>query len=140
MQEMATLGSNFAANQHWETQPSSDYGPLISEVSVIHRGDTVMAFVIFFGCLEGQDGRCNVVVEYTIHDPEGSLYGRHSSALWVGKPSPSNGRLQLSEGNLGLKVEEDDPLGAYKITANISDRVSGNEILLYSDITVIESE
>lgn len=33
----------------WNKPPSSDYGPNISEVSTVRRGDIVMAFIVFSG-------------------------------------------------------------------------------------------
>ena len=124
----------------WAKPPSPEYGPSISEASTAHRGGVVLAFVIFSGCAENADGNCDADVEYTAYFPDGSVYGQHSGALWVGFPDPGKGSLQLSEGNLGLRIEPDDPFGIYRITADIIDNVSGTEISLSTEITVVASE
>jgi len=124
----------------WARPPSPEYGPNISEVSTAHRGDVVLAFVVFSGCAENSGGNCDANVKYTAYFPDGSMYGQHSGALWVGFPDPGKGSLQLSEGNLGLRIEPDDPFGIYRITADIVDNVSGAEFSLLTEITVVESE
>ncbi len=122
----------------WEHAESPDYGPSYSEASTVHRGDFVMAFVVFSGCAEDADGNCNCSIEYTAYFPDGSVYGQHGGPLWVGYPDPGKGFLQLSEGNLGLRFESDDALGTYEITADITDNISGQRISLSTQVTVAD--
>ena len=122
----------------WARPPSPDYGPAISMVSSAHRGDVVMATVVFSGCAENTDGVCDTSITYTAYFPDGSVYGRHSGTLWSGYPNPGNGHVQLSADGLGLKVELDDPFGTYRVTAGIVDNVSGVEMILETELSVIE--
>ena len=124
----------------WNRPPSPDYGPNISVVDSAERGDIILAFVIFTGCEEDLDGHCNLTVEYSAYFPDGEDYGEHSGELWVGKPDPGIGSLQLSEGNLGLRIEADDPFGEYRIVAKIVDKVSGANYSLETTLTVVETK
>lgn len=124
----------------WARPPSPDYGPNISTVSEAHRGDVVMAFIVFSGCAENADGVCDTTVTYTAYFPDGSVYGEQSGPLWVGYPDPGKGHLQLSEGNLGLRIETDDPFGLYRIEAEVVDNVSGIELSLSTEIAIVESQ
>lgn len=96
-----------------------------------------MAFVIFSGCAEDQDGACDCSVDYTAYFPDGEVYGQQGGPLWVGHPDPGPGYLQLSEGNIGLRFESDDPFGSYRITADITDNVSGTRASLATQVTLI---
>ena len=124
----------------WSRPPSPDYGPNISEVSTANRGDVILAFILFSGCAENSEGNCDSEVGYTAYFPDGTIYGQHSGPLWAGYPGPGKGALQLSEGNLGLRIEDDDPFGTYKITAKIVDKIAGVEIELSTEVTVVESD
>lgn len=124
----------------WEAVESSEHGPSYSEVSSVRRGDVVMALIVFTGCAEGADGNCDCSVKYTAYFPDGSVYGQHSGPMWVGHPDPGTGFLQLSEGNLGLRFESDDPFGTYRITADVTDNISGQRISLSTQVTVTDSE
>jgi len=123
----------------WNKPAPLDYDPMIFSVSAVRRGDVVMAFVVFSGCAEDQDGYCDSNVEYTAYFPDGTIYGRHTGPLWVGYPDPGKDSVELSEGNLGLRIESDDPFGTYKITADIVDNISGAEFSLSTEVTVVES-
>jgi hypothetical protein len=123
----------------WDHPPSRDYGPNISVVDSAERGDIILAFVIFTGCEDDSTGNCNLTVRYTAYFPNGSVYGELSGSLWVGRPSPGSGPLQLSEDNLGLRIEADDPFGEYRIVAEIADKVSGSNFSLETMLNVVES-
>lgn len=124
----------------WNRPPSPDYGPNISVVDSAERGDVILAFVIFTGCAEDLDGNCNLTVEYSAYFPDGEDYGGHTGNLWVGHPDPGLGSLQLSEDNLGLRIEADDPFGEYRIVVEIVDNVSGTNYSLETQLTVVETK
>ena len=48
--------------------------------------------------------------------------------------------MQLSVGNMGIVIDPDDPLGTYKVIAEVVDKVAKKTILLERTFTAIEGE
>ena len=127
--------------EQWDTPPSPDYKPAITTTEEAHRGDAVVAVIIFMGCKAGDDRACDAEVDFSLFYPDGRLYGEHNGAeLWKGKPAPPARTIQLGVANLAFEVEEDDPYGAYLVKAVVRDRIAGVTVSLEQELRVIESE
>jgi hypothetical protein len=89
-------------------------------VTDVKRGDFLEAFIIFIGCRTDARGLCDSEVDYTIYQPDGSIYHeRRGQPVWKeGSPAPN---LQLSRGGLELRIGKDEPAGEYKVKARVHD-------------------
>ena len=88
------------------------------------RNQPIWTFIIFKGCVVDAAGNCNVTVDYEVFDPTGKSYARTTSDVWVDQPPPPDLQLQLSVSSLGLRVEDKDPLGPYRVQAKVTDHVA----------------
>ena len=95
--------------------------PKINVVSDVKRGTVIGAFVLFVGCKPNDAGVCNSEVDYVVLKPDGSLYAeRKAQPLWKEQPPPAP-IIQLGKAILGIRMEENDPPGEYKVKAKVSD-------------------
>jgi hypothetical protein len=125
----------------WEKPPSSDYKPVMQKASTVKRGENIVGFLIFTGCKADKAGHCDTTADLVLRRPDGSIYAEQKEVeVWRAKPAPPPGRLQVSVSNLGLKVEPDDPLGEYRLTALVRDKVAGISLDLESRFRVMPAE
>jgi len=109
--------------------------PVIKDTSVATRGKPIVAFIIFTGCAEVQ-GRCKAEVDYVVLKPDGSTYATESSvSLWKYQ-APPTGKLQLSEGYLGVIIEPQDPAGTYQVQATVRDLNANLDVVMYRSFVV----
>jgi len=95
--------------------------PQINPVSIVKRGELVGAFVLFAGCKTDAQGMCNSEVDYAFYRPDGTLSAEmKNQPLWK-EPAPPALNTQLSRAILGIRLENTDPSGEYKIKAKVSD-------------------
>lgn len=95
--------------------------PRINPVSEVKRGIVIGAFVLFTGCKPDAQGLCNSEVDYTVYKPDGTIYAERSKQpLWKDAPPPGT-NIQLSNAILGIRMEENDPVGEYKVKAKVTD-------------------
>jgi hypothetical protein len=95
--------------------------PKLTPATTVKRGVLVGAFVFFAGCKPDAQGVCNAEVDYAVYKPDGSLYAeRKAQPLWKEKAPPGT-NIQLSNAILGIRGEENDPLGEYVVKAKVSD-------------------
>ncbi len=127
--------------EQWSKPPSPDYKPHMSTVEKANRGDTVMAITLFAGCKTDELGNCDCEIDFKVLKPDGSLYSEHSNAeLWIEKPGPPKGSLQVSHSNLGFEIEADDPIGEYVFEVTVRDNNALKELILKQQILVVEKE
>ncbi len=111
-------------------------GVNVTTAHQIARNQPIVTFIVFEGCARDAAGACNVTADFETMDPSGKVYDlSRNVAIWVGHPPPPAGSLQLSEGALGLRIGDKDPLGAYRIRVTITDHVSGNVLHTEDSIT-----
>lgn len=122
----------------WNRPPSPDYKPVIKTAEEAHRGDSVVGVVLFIGCKADESGNCRADMDLRLLYPDGSVYGEFEGAeLWIDKPAPAPGHLQVSVGNLGLRVEPDDPYGTYRFEAIVRDRVANTTLELKQYLEIV---
>jgi hypothetical protein len=115
-------------------------GPIFAhtETDSAPRGSMIMAFVIFTGCTKNARGVCEVTVHFQAYIPDGKPWSDpQDGELWVGKPPPPADSFELGITNVGVIVEEKDPLGVYKVKAEIRDKVAGRKMILERTFTAI---
>ncbi|MGE3243022.1 MAG: hypothetical protein AB7G28_26950, partial [Pirellulales bacterium] len=108
----------------------------IPTTAVVHRGQPLVAVVVFTGCGADAKGLAQSTVRYTAYRPDGTVYGKPAAGeLWVDKPPPARDQLQLGVLYVGTVIEPDDPLGEYKIVAEVVDHVTGKSLKLSRKFT-----
>lgn len=123
----------------WNKYPSPDYKPEILTTTEVHRGETVVAVIIFTKCLVDKNGNCNSEVDFKLLRPDGSVYADYKGQeLLKGKYGLPEDALQLGVANLGFRVEPDDPLGSYKVEAIVRDKFAGIEVPLTQILKVVK--
>jgi len=104
--------------------------------SSMKRNQPIFTFLVFTGCSPDPKGNCNLTVDFETLGPDGSRYDLTKGAkLWVGYPPPPGRNLQLSMSGYGLRVEDKDPLGVYRIRATVTDQVSGKVLHTEESLT-----
>lgn len=113
--------------QFRHTWNSSKTPPKLSTTNTVRLGESVSAMLIFYGCSPNAGGVCDVASEFVIESPDGSKIPVGGGPIWVGKPIQQR-LLQLGQASITVGFDKNDPIGDYKITANIKDKVSGRAV------------
>lgn len=101
---------------------------LAEPVKVVPKGKEIAAVVFFQGCTADPAGKCNLEVDLKGVDPHGTTFqDNKNTKLWVNRPAPHAGVIQLGSAFMKLQFEASDPPGVYKVFAVAHDRVSGTE-------------
>jgi hypothetical protein len=98
-----------------------------------------VAIVFFTGSAPDAKGLCQATVEFAAYRPDGKPYGDPlNGELWIDKPPPKKGQIQLGVGYIGVVLEPEDPLGVYKLRAKVVDKVAGKTLVLEREFTAAE--
>lgn len=113
---------------------------LYTETASAKRGLPLVAVIFFAGCAPDGKGMCQASVRFSAYGPDGKPYGDpQDGELWFGKPPPEKGQMQLSIGNMGIVIEPRDPLGVYKVKAEILDKVAKKTMVLERTFAAVEA-
>lgn len=113
---------------------------LLPDTGKAVRGRQLVAWILFTGCTPDEKKQCNVVVRFDITDPAGKPYGKPLLAdLWLKRPPPAEGLMQLSPGNIGVVIEPQDALGTYALSARIVDKVSQKTMILERPFEAVDA-
>lgn len=121
--------------QFRQTWNSSATPPKLTTTNTIRLGETVSALLIFHGCTPNASGVCNVVSEFVLEGPDGSKMPAGGGPVWSGKPMQQR-LLQLGQASMTLGFDKTDPIGNYKVTANVKDKVSGQVLTVTARLKV----
>jgi hypothetical protein len=114
-------------------------GVRIESASVMKRNQPIATFILFSGCRPNADGVCNVTADFETLAPSGAVYDKHPGVkVWVGRPAPPAKSIGLSEGGLGLRIEDKDALGGYIVRATIVDHNSGVTLQTTQTLTAVD--
>ena len=117
----------------WATRAAS---LSIDTADTVTRDVPIVAFVFFSGCLPDRNGLCNASADFTILEPDGSVYERIEDLdLWKDKPAPPAGTLRLAAEYVGVVIEAQDPLGEYEFRVTLHDRNAGTRLELSRPFT-----
>lgn len=118
-----------------QTWNSSKTLPKLSTTNTVRLGASVSAMLIFHGCSPNAGGICDVVSEFILEAPDGSKIPAGGGPVWTAKPMPQR-LLQLGHASMTVGFEKTDPIGDYKVTANVKDRVSGRVLSVMARLKV----
>ena len=121
--------------QFRQTWNSSKTLPKLRTTDAVRLGRSVSALVIFHGCSPNAEGVCDVVSEFVLEGPDGSKTPAGSGPVWSGKPMQQR-LLQLGQASTTVGFEKSDPVGDYKVIANVKDKVSGQTLSVVARLKV----
>jgi hypothetical protein len=78
--------------------------------------------LIFTGCTPNKDGVCDVVAEFILESPDGTKTPAGEGLVWSGAPL-QEGVLQLGLASMKVGFSKKDPVGNYKVIANVTDKI-----------------
>lgn len=114
---------------------SSKTPPKLSITNTVRLGGSVSALLIFHGCAPNAGGVCDVGSEFILEAPNGSKTPAGGGPVWSGKPMQQR-LLQLGQASMTIGFDKTDPVGDYKVTANVKDRVSGQALSVVARLKV----
>jgi hypothetical protein len=125
--------------EQWSRPAAPGYAPNIKTVTEARRGDVVAAMILFTRCAPATSGRCASIADFRVIRPDGSIYAEHPGAVLWREAPPGKTALQLGEAHLAFGIEQDDPIGVYKIHATVRDLIGKRSVALVQELTVAPS-
>lgn len=99
----------------------------------------LFVFIIFHGCKPDADGKCELVADFAIHRPDGSVDDDHKGmAIWARAAPDDPARPVLGDGALCFGTDSEGPFGDYRIVATVTDRIAGVTLTTEQVLTVAE--
>jgi len=121
--------------QFRQTWNSSRTPPKLSTTNTVRLGGSVSALLLFHGCSPNTEGACDVASNFILEAPDGTKTPAGGGPVWSGKPM-QKGFVQLGQASMTVGFDKADPIGDYKITANIKDNVSGKALAVVAQLKV----
>jgi hypothetical protein len=104
----------------------------------VERNKLISILIFFSGCRTDAEGNCNVAANYKMWNPEGNLFREIPSApVWVKKPGPKAGSLELTETYVKIKPTS---IGKYIVDAEVIDLNQDIRLFLRSGFEAIEQK
>lgn len=103
--------------------------PKLNSTNSVRLGSPVTAVLIFHGCSPNAAGVCDVVSEFIIESPDGVKTPAGGGPVWSGVPL-QDGLLQLGQASMTVGFDKTDPVGDYKVIANVKDKISDRTLNL----------
>lgn len=76
-----------------------------------------------------------MVSEFILEGPDGNKTPTGDGPVWSGKPMQQR-LLQLGQASMTVGFDKSDPIGNYKITANVKDKVSSRTLSVVARLRV----
>ncbi|WP_373490922.1 hypothetical protein [Parasphingorhabdus sp.] len=115
--------------------------PNLTIDSKVRRNKPIEQFIIIGGCQANVAGNCDLSGVTTMTDPAGEVYGETLTfKAWDNLPKPSGNVLSLSPMGTGLRVEDGEKLGTYRIRLSITDNVAKITATTEVEILVVEAQ
>lgn len=121
--------------QFRQTWNSSKTPPKLSTTNTVRLGASISALLIFHSCSPNASGVCDVASEFVLEAPDGSKTPAGGGPVWTGRPMQQR-LLQLGQASMTVGFDKADPIGDYKVTANIKDKVSGRALSVTARLKV----
>ena len=95
----------------------------------------LFTFLIFRGCKANGDGKCDIVADFVITRPDGTINDENKGVVVWNKAAPTDPKKPyLGDGALGYGVDDEGPFGDYRVVATVTDRVAG--VTLTTELTL----
>lgn len=97
----------------------------------------LFTFLIFRGCKANAEGNCDVVADFAITRPDGTVNDENKGVVVWNKAAPADPRKPyLGDGALGYGVDDEGPFGDYRVVATVTDRVAGITLTTEQTLTI----
>lgn len=97
----------------------------------------LFTFLIFRGCKADAKGNCDVVADFVITRPDGTINEENKGLVVWNKTAPTDAkRPYLGDGVLGYGVDDEGPFGDYRVVATTTDRVAGITLTTEQTLTI----
>lgn len=121
--------------QFRQTWNSTKGTPKLSSTNSVSLGSSVSAILVFHGCSPNAAGVCDVVSEFALESPDGAKSPAGGGPVWSVAPMRA-GLLQLGQASMTVGFDKTDPVGDYKIIANVKDKISGRALTVIAKLKV----
>lgn len=100
--------------------------PNLPTSNPMERNQPIQQFVLYANCTRDAAGECHLTATVDITAPDGTPYGDPLAFEVVkGSASAPSGNIGLSAGGIGLRVEDGEQLGRYRVQLVVTDHNSG---------------
>lgn len=99
-------------------------------VNSVSQGSALSIFISFSDCAPNATGTCDVSVDFFVVHPDGLKKSGGSGVVWSGAPFSIPGLSLLGQASLTAGFDKNDPIGDYKVLADVTDKVSGKVLHL----------
>jgi len=97
----------------------------------------LFTLLIIRGCKPNPDGKCDVVADFLIHRPDGTINDDNKGVAVWDKAAPADPKKPyIGDGALGYGVDDEGPFGDYRIVATVTDRVAGVSVTTEETLTI----
>ncbi|MDB5685117.1 MAG: hypothetical protein JWM75_2815, partial [Sphingomonas bacterium] len=95
----------------------------------------LFTFLIFRGCNDNANGKCDIVADFVITRPDGTINDENKGVVVWNNAAPADPKKPyLGDGALGYGVDDEGPFGDYRVVATVTDRVAS--ITLTTELTL----
>ncbi len=114
--------------------------PNLPTSSRTQRNTAIQQFILFVNCTPDEAGNCRLEARVDITAPDGTPYGEPMvfEALPTTPAGPRD-TILLAPASIGLKIEDGEQLGLYRITLAVTDGNAGTTATSLVHIEVVEA-
>jgi hypothetical protein len=95
----------------------------------------LFTFLIFRGCKANAEEKCDIVADFVITRPDGTINDENKGVVVWNKAAPADPKKPyLGDGALGYGVDDEGPFGDYRVVATVTDRVAA--VTLTTELTL----
>jgi hypothetical protein len=118
-----TAGDGEEARKNWSSSS-------LKTTNTVSQGSKLSVLIAFSDCAKNAKGVCDVSVEFFVISPDGEKKPGGHGAVWSEAPFSVTGVSLLGQASLTAGFDSTDPIGDYKVLANVTDHVSGKVLHL----------
>lgn len=97
----------------------------------------LFTLLIFRGCKADADGKCNIVADFVINRPDGTVNEDNKGVVVWDKTAPADPKKpMIGDGALGYGVDSEGPFGDYRVVATVTDKVAGTSVTTEQTLTI----
>lgn len=97
----------------------------------------LFTLLIFRGCKADADGKCDIVADFAITRPDGTINEDNKGVVVWDKTAPADPKKpMIGDGALGYGVDSEGPFGDYRVVATVTDKVAGISVTTEQTLTI----
>jgi hypothetical protein len=105
-------------------------GAANGQANSVSQGSKLSILIAFSDCAPNVKGYCDVTVNFFVVSPDGVKKPGGSGIVWSSAPILITGISLLGQSSLTAGFDKSDPIGDYKVLADVTDKVSGKVLHL----------